>query len=92
MPIDNLDFFLHKRRLCVCNCRQCEERLMHPVVNCRDCCEVSESQLLQDFALDESKNEICRCNCKFCRSGVTVAVHLVMDCLLHCEHTTLIRA
>jgi len=64
---------------------------MHPILNCRDACDYGENQMLQDFVLDEYNNGVCRCSCRYCQSGVTVPLHLRMDCIIQCEHSPLIR-
>lgn len=64
---------------------------MHPVLNCRDTCFFGEIQLIQDFVLEEEFNQVCRCQCPHCRSGVTLAIHLRLDCIANCQNSPVIR-
>lgn len=85
LKADQLDFFMHVRRLCECDCEACEGRVMHPILNCRDSCQNSDMQTTQDFSLEDDCTKICNCQCPFCQNGITISTHVKMDCLVRCH-------
>lgn len=79
------DWHMNKRRACGCECGNCCEMGLHPVVGCRDSCNHSITFETSDVSTDPEMREVCNCDCEFCRSAVTMHVHKVLDCFAYCQ-------